>query len=60
VNAYVSFRITGGLNIALRSNNLLNTRGFTETQAAVVPSHGLATARSIVGRTIEATLRYTF
>lgn len=60
VNAYASCQITPGLNVALRANNLLNTIGFTETQATAIPSNGLATARSIVGRTIEATLRYSF
>jgi outer membrane receptor protein involved in Fe transport len=60
VNAYVRYQITGGLDIDLRANNVLNTIGFTETQAATVPASGLATARSIVGRTIEAVLRYSF
>jgi len=60
VNAYVRYQITGGLDIDLRANNVLNTIGFTETQAATVPASGLATARSIVGRTIEAALRYSF
>jgi len=60
LNAYVSYRLTGGLQVAVRGNNLLNTIGFTETQATTVPANGLATARSIVGRTVEATLRYSF
>jgi outer membrane receptor protein involved in Fe transport len=59
-NSFVSYQLTGGLQLAVRGNNLLNTAGFTETQATAVPVSGLATARSIVGRTIEATLRYSF
>jgi len=60
VNSFVSYRLSGGLQLAVRGNNILNTVGFTETQATAVPANGLATARSIVGRTIEATLRYSF
>jgi outer membrane receptor protein involved in Fe transport len=60
VNAFVSYELTHGLRLGVRGNNILNTAGFTETQATSIPDNRLATARSIVGRTIEATLKYSF
>jgi outer membrane receptor protein involved in Fe transport len=57
-NAFVTYDLTQGLQLGVRVNNLLNTVGFTESQASSVPANSLATARSITGRAIEVSLRY--
>jgi outer membrane receptor protein involved in Fe transport len=60
MNAFMSYDLTHGLKIGVQANNLLNSIGFTETQSTSVPASGLATARSIVGRSIELSVRYSF
>jgi outer membrane receptor protein involved in Fe transport len=54
INAFVNYEVLKNLTIGLGVNNLTNTIGYTE-----VEGDGHA-ARSINGRTVKATLRYTF
>lgn len=54
VNAFVNYQAMKNLSVGLGVNNLGNATGYTE-----VEGDGHA-ARSISGRTVKATLRYTF
>ncbi len=54
VNAFVNYQAMKNLTIGLGVNNLANTIGYTE-----IEGDGHA-ARSINGRTVKASLRYTF
>ena len=54
VNAFVNYQAMKNLTIGLGVNNLANTIGYTE-----IEGDGHA-ARAINGRTVKASLRYTF
>lgn len=54
LNAFVNYQLTERVQVSLSANNLLNTIGYTE-----VEGDGHA-ARSINGRTLRATLKYSF
>lgn len=54
VNAYLNYRINERMMVALTANNLGNKIGYTE-----VEGDGHA-ARSISGRSVKATLKYSF
>ncbi len=54
VNPYVSYQFTPKVSVALSANNVFNQLGYTE-----VEGDGHA-ARSINGRLVRATLKYTF
>ena len=59
VNAHVYYQYDERTRMSLAVNNLFNTLGYTEVDG--VPSgNGFASARSINGRTIRASLRYSF
>jgi outer membrane receptor protein involved in Fe transport len=54
LNAFVNYQVNDRLGVSLSANNLGNTLGYTE-----VEGDGHA-ARSINGRTVKATLKYSF
>lgn len=54
VNAFINYQLTPRVQASLSANNLLNAIGYTE-----VEGDGHA-ARSINGRTVRATLKYSF
>ena len=54
VNAFASYQLTPRISLALSANNLLDKIGYTE-----VEGDGHA-ARSITGRSIKATVKYSF
>ncbi|MBI3368156.1 MAG: TonB-dependent receptor, partial [Burkholderiales bacterium] len=54
VNAFANYQLTPAVQIALGVNNLFDTIGYTES------NDGRGAARSINGRTVKATLKYTF
>jgi outer membrane receptor protein involved in Fe transport len=54
VNAFVTYQFSNALTLALSANNLFNTIGYTE-----VEGDGHA-ARSINGRSVRASVRYSF
>lgn len=54
VNPYVSYQVTPRLSVALSANNVFNAIGYTE-----IEGDGHA-ARSINGRLVRATLKYSF
>jgi catecholate siderophore receptor len=54
VNAFANYQITDNAMVALGVNNLFDTIGYTES------NDGRGAARSINGRTVKATLKYSF
>jgi outer membrane receptor protein involved in Fe transport len=61
-NAFVSYELVEGLRLAVRGNNLGDTIGITEIpdSSAGITATGVNTGRSILGRTVEASLSYSF
>jgi len=59
VNAFGRYNITEKLRLGLNVNNLFNTIGITEVDS-YPNAAGVATARSIPGRSIKASLVYSF
>lgn len=61
-NAYVNFGIAKNLNLSVNANNILNTLGITESEEGSILENqtNIIRARSIMGRSISATLRLTF
>lgn len=62
VNAFGSAQVGGGYLLAVSANNLFNTIGLTEISDSPsgVSASGLKNARSINGRTLQATLSHAF
>lgn len=54
INAFVSYAFTEKMSLSVAANNLTNTIGYTES------NDGRGAARSINGRTVKATLKYSF
>ena len=42
------------------AHNLFNTIGFFEISQATVPANGIGSGRAINGRTVTASVRYSF
>jgi outer membrane receptor protein involved in Fe transport len=59
VNAFTTYNITERLKLGFNFNNLFNVIGITEVDSYPSAS-GLATARSIPGRSIKGSLVYSF
>jgi outer membrane receptor protein involved in Fe transport len=60
VNAFVSARPLERVQISLNANNLFNVAGYTEAEEGAIPGNGIVRARSINGRTIEASVKFDF
>jgi outer membrane receptor protein involved in Fe transport len=54
VNAFASYQFTDAIALQLSANNLFDKIGYTES------NDGRGAARSINGRTVKATLKYSF
>lgn len=54
VNAFINYRLTDNTTLSLGANNLLDKIGYTES------NDGRQAARSVNGRSIKATVKYTF
>ncbi|KQM26360.1 MULTISPECIES: TonB-dependent receptor domain-containing protein [unclassified Sphingomonas] len=60
VNAFVQFRSAEQVQFSVNANNLFDTIGLTEAEEGAIPANGIIRARSINGRTISATARFSF
>jgi outer membrane receptor protein involved in Fe transport len=60
VNVSASYALTKGLWLSLHGNNIFNAIGVTEIPSGSVSANGLNTARSINGRTLLVSLKYSF
>lgn len=61
-NAFVDFSITKGFGLSLNGNNLFDVIGITEAEEGAITENTVnyIRGRSILGRSISATLRYKF
>lgn len=60
VNAFLQFRPIDRVQLMLNANNLFDKIGFFEITQATVPPNGLASGRTVHGRTISASARFDF
>lgn len=62
VNGFVNVNLTKGFSLGLNANNLLNTIGITESEEGSITEGQVnyIRARSITGRSVSGTVRYTF
>lgn len=60
VNLFVNAEIVPGLLASFNVNNVTDTWGITEAEEGTLPGSGIIRARPINGRTISASLRYSF
>jgi outer membrane receptor protein involved in Fe transport len=61
VNAFASYELARGLQLQLGVNNLFDTLGYTEAEGqGNLTNNALYVARAINGRSVKATLRYSF
>lgn len=62
VNAFAEYEVVQGLTLSVNANNLFDKTGLTEAEEASITAGSVNAirARSINGRTVTATLRYSF
>jgi outer membrane receptor protein involved in Fe transport len=60
VNAYLQLRPVDRVQLSVNANNLFNVKGITEVEEGAIPANGLVRARSINGRTLSASVKYSF
>lgn len=60
VNAFVTLRPFGPLQLSVNANNLFDVAGYTEAEEGSIPANGLVRARSINGRTVSVSARIDF
>lgn len=62
VNGFADYRFDKNLKLVVTANNIFNTIGITElpNASAGITANGVNTGRSINGRSINATLVYTY
>ncbi len=60
VNGFASFKMTPQIELMVNANNLFNVTGFTESEEGAIPANGFVRARSINGRSISGSVRFTF
>ena len=59
VNAFVQFRPIDRVQLMVNASNLFDTIGFFEISQGTVPANGIGWARSINGRRVSASLRFS-
>ncbi len=62
INAFVNIALTKGLTLSFNANNIFNQIGITESEdgSIVENQRNIVRARSIAGRTISSSLRFSF
>ena len=62
VNAFAEYKVSEGLSLSINANNLFDEVGLTEAEEGTITAGTINAirARSINGRTVTATLRYSF
>ncbi|RVT94274.1 TonB-dependent siderophore receptor [Sphingomonas crocodyli] len=60
VNLFAEVRPMPGVSVSIGANNIFDVKGFTEAEEATISANGIVRARSINGRTISATIGYSF
>jgi len=60
VAAFLQVRPVDRVQLSVNASNLFNTIGFFEISQSTVPTNGIAWGRAINGRTVSASLKYSF
>lgn len=60
VGAYATFRPVDRVSLSVNAQNLFDTVGIFEVNQSTVPANGIGFARSVNGRTVQASLRFDF
>ena len=60
VNGFVQYRPFDHIQLSVNANNLFNTLGLTEVTQGTMPPGGVVLARAITGRTVSASVRFSF
>ena len=60
VNAFLQLRPLERVELGLNVNNVFDVLGLAEVTQAAIPATGIVTARAINGRTVQASVRYSF
>ncbi len=62
VNPFINYRFTKSIMASINANNLLNTLGITEAEEGSITENqnNIIRARSITGRTVSATVSFSF
>lgn len=60
VNAFVQLRPTERVQLMLNVNNLFDKLALADVEQATIPASGVVLGRAYAGRTVSATLRYSF
>ncbi|TZG28672.1 TonB-dependent siderophore receptor [Sphingomonas montanisoli] len=60
VSLFAEVRPMPRVSVSIGANNLFDVKGFTEAEEASIPVNGIVRTRSINGRTISATVGYSF
>ena len=60
VNGFVQLRPLAGVQVMLNANNLFNTTSFASVTQAAIPASGIVLAQANAGRTVSASLRFSF
>lgn len=60
VNGFVQFRLNEQVQLGLVANNLFDTLALTDVTQGAIPTTGIVTARALNGRTVSASLRFSF
>lgn len=60
VNGFVQYRPLDRIQLSVNANNLFNAMALTETQQGEIPPTGVVIGRTLNGRTISASIRFSF
>ncbi|WP_422055665.1 TonB-dependent receptor [Sphingomonas sp.] len=60
VNGFVQFRLTDAVELGVTGTNLFDTLALTDVNQPAIPASGIVTARALNGRTVAASVRFSF
>jgi len=60
VGGFVTLHVTKQVDVAITGTNLFNVKGFFDVSQAEVPATGIGWARSVQGRTLAGSVRFTY
>lgn len=60
VNGFVQFRLTDAVELGVTGSNLFDALALTDVNQASIPASGIVTARALNGRTVAASVRFSF
>lgn len=60
VNLFGQVRVLDDVEVSLQANNIFDDIGITAIESSTIPSSGAVLARTMTGRTVSASVRYSF